>query len=100
MIGKMVSSELLVTSWKLKKVRVQIHQSLVQINELRVQLYELYEFKSICYEIKSTIYEFKSTCSRIIESCTKYGIILNYREYLRFYLIKIKSVLAKFLSQK
>ena len=42
--------------------------------------------------------------SLIYESCTgfssKYGIILKYRVYLRFYLSKIKSVLANFVSQK
>ena len=65
-------------------MRVQIHELQNQIHELRVQ-----------------IHEFKN--HPVYEGCTgffsKYGIILKHRVHLRFYLIKIKSVLAELVRK-
>ena len=102
---RVASCELRVTSYKLKALkhelkfkstssnpRVTSSNPQIQIHELWVQLYELW------FQIQ----EFKNYL--IYQSCTglfsKYGIILKYRIYLRFCLMKIKSDLANFGSQK
>ena len=73
---------------QIRELRVQIPELRVQIHKLRVQIYDLHvqirKFKVTSYELKSIISK----------------IILKYRVYLRFYLIKIKTVLATFGSQK
>ena len=64
---------------QIRELRVQIPELRVQIHKLRVQIYDLHvqirKFKVTSYELKSIISK----------------IILKYRVYLRFYLIKIKN---------
>ena len=104
------------------KTQVTSHELRVQIHELRVQIHE---FKFMTYEFKSTSSNSRVTSStlrvtssnpqvassnpRVQESFNlwklhrvflKYGIIEKYRVYLRFYLIKIKSILAILGSHK
>ena len=104
------------------KTQVTSHELRVQIHELRVQIHE---FKFMTYEFKSTSSNSRVTSStlrvtssnpqvtssnpRVQESFnlwklhrvfSKYCIIEKYRVYLRFYLIKIKSILAILGSHK
>ena len=76
----------------MQELRVYIHELRVKIHELRVQIYGL----------RVQIHKFKNYL--IYETCTgvssKYSITLKYRVYLRFYLIKIVSVLVNFGLQK
>ena len=111
------------------KTQVTSHELRVQIHELRVQIHEFkfmtYELKSTSSNSRVTSSTLRVTSSnpqvtssnprvtssnpRVQESFnlwklhrvfSKYGIIEKYRVYLRFYLIKIKSILAILGSHK